>query len=348
VADRIYLFESSSGIPEAGYTISSINPARDGILMDTRLKERIKFGAYSADGNLIDVSRTGDMSVCYVYGYGNSLPVAETKNATSDRTIGSPVQTYSSTTTLSSYITTPTLISPSFTLSEATTLSTTIVRTKMGTGNPADDPYLVISIVNNLGATSWGPVTYYDFGTANETISLPAGTYNYYYSGQPYLAPGYTGLQFDITHSLSPVQYKVLHTSFEEEGVTYSESRTGSKAWLGTYTFNRPAQAGNYTVTYWQKNGSNPWVLNQVTITGGAGLTYTIGASGQYVDELRMYPTDALMTTYTYIPGLGLSTVTDENNRTSYYVYDSFGRLAQIKNDKGGIEKQYTYYYKAN
>jgi YD repeat-containing protein len=305
--------------------------------------------SYNDQARISTIAASSGSSSSFLWGYKESLPVAKVANCDDlGRTVGSPVQTYSSTTTLSSYVTTPTLISPSFTVSEPSELSMTIVRSPVGSGQPTETPHLAITIVSNSGTTVWGPVTYYDFYTDSETIYLTPGTYNYYYTGQPFLSGGYTGMQFDITHSIPLVQNRVLHTSFEEEGQPYSESRTGSKAWMGTYTFYRPAQAGNYTVTWWQKNGGSPWAFNQVTVTGGAGLTYTIGASGQYVDELRMHPTDAMMTTYTYIPGLGLSTVTDENNRTTYYVYDSFGRLAQIKNDKGGIEKQYTYYYKAN
>ncbi len=354
VPDRIYLLESTAGVPEASYTLSSVNPARDGIQMDSRYMERISYGSYSSEGNIIDVAKTNDASVCYVYGYSNSLPIAETKNATLGETTTVFTGNYAAGITMTAAVGTATALSPSFTLSYTSDVSFSIARIKLGTGTPTNTPTLTIQVKNSGGATVWGPNTYTDFGTSVATFNLPAGTYTYYYNGNPYVnLPSYTGMRFDITHSSSSapfVQKNVLHSSFEDNGTTDPNTRTGGKVWSGTYTFNLPAGTAQYTLSYWTRVGTNPWVYNETTVTGqpAASCSYTIGVAGTMLDELRLYPKNALMTTYTYIPGLGISTATDENNRTTYYVYDSFGRLQQIKNDKGGIEKQYTYYYKAN
>jgi YD repeat-containing protein len=65
-----------------------------------------------------------------------------------------------------------------------------------------------------------------------------------------------------------------------------------------------------------------------------------------YVDDLRFCPSEAQMTTYTYDPLLGMTSSTDPNNVTSYYEYDSFGRLKAVKDNDRNSLKQYNYHYK--
>lgn len=55
----------------------------------------------------------------------------------------------------------------------------------------------------------------------------------------------------------------------------------------------------------------------------------------------------ALVTTYTYLPLVGISSQTDEKGLTTYFSYDSHNRLAVIKDHRNNILKQYEYYYAA-
>jgi hypothetical protein len=43
---------------------------------------RIKFKDYDNHGNILQVSKTDGMDICYIYGYGKTLPVAKIENAT--------------------------------------------------------------------------------------------------------------------------------------------------------------------------------------------------------------------------------------------------------------------------
>lgn len=55
---------------------------------------------------------------------------------------------------------------------------------------------------------------------------------------------------------------------------------------------------------------------------------------------------NALVTTYTYRPLIGIVTATDPRGVTINYTYDTFSRLTNVKNDDGNILKAYNYHYK--
>ncbi len=61
-----------------------------------------------------------------------------------------------------------------------------------------------------------------------------------------------------------------------------------------------------------------------------------------HLSNLRNIP-GALVTILTYKPLIGVSSETDANGRTNYYLYDNFGRLELIKDQDGKILKMYNY-----
>ncbi len=139
----------------------------------------------------------------------------------------------------------------------------------------------------------------------------------------------------------------VFYTSFEEDSggnISEGDAKTGKKAFSGgNYTVNLPPYMKDLILSYWTKSGDK-WVYSEHIVRKAQYLGgYSISAP--LIDEVRVYPADAFMTTYTYSPGLDITSITDANSRTEYREYDSFGRVVEIKNeDKITIQKnEYTF-----
>ena len=158
------------------------------------------------------------------------------------------------------------------------------------------------------------------------------------------------GYDVDMSFSYTAPRedHKIFYTSFEDSGVLNATPRTGLKVWSGTYTFNLPGHNGNYKLTYWKKTGAAPWALIEqpVTVSTGTVQPLTIGDASSIIDEVRLHPVGALMTTFTHIPMVGVSSANDPNNVMTFYKYDSAGRLEFVKDSDENIVKDYKYHYK--
>jgi YD repeat-containing protein len=79
-------------------------------------------------------------------------------------------------------------------------------------------------------------------------------------------------------------------------------------------------------------------------------LNYTgnEGALRQALDNLRYQSSlsAAMITTYTYDPLIGVTSITDPRGSIIYYEYDDFNRLKQVKDQDGNILSKNDYNYK--
>lgn len=76
--------------------------------------------------------------------------------------------------------------------------------------------------------------------------------------------------------------------------------------------------------------------------------SYTDAQVRTELDKIRtgLASSAALVQTYTYKPGIGLTSETDPKGRTTFYEYDSAARLSVVRNHEGNIVKMYCYNYK--
>lgn len=121
-------------------------------------------------------------------------------------------------------------------------------------------------------------------------------------------------------------------------------------------TVNTLTSGTQYLITFWAsstpivKNGTSNVIVQPMETVGtwtfytgttrGVGNNITIqAASGMVtnIDELRLHPVDATMSTYTYEPLFGLSSQCDARNNVLYYLYDPLGKLKVVKDIQGNV-----------
>ncbi|HEX2846417.1 MAG TPA: DUF5977 domain-containing protein [Chitinophagaceae bacterium] len=166
----------------------------------------------------------------------------------------------------------------------------------------------------------------------------------------------------------------VAYTSFEMDGkgnwaysgasTPESSSPTGRKVFTIVNSSNNITKSGlststTYIVSYWKKSGTvavngttpvtgrsvNGWTYYEHVVVNPSGGLITVSGTNGLIDELRLYPAAAQMTTSTYDPLVGITTQCDAINRITYYEYDVFKRLAVIRDQDKMILKKYCYNY---
>lgn len=299
--------------------------------------------SFNAEGDVLAASKTNDVPMSYQYGYNKALPIAEVKNAQDNR-YSTSTQAVGST-AISVGGLSPVTSSPiTFTVDYQGT-----VRLKLGVnGSPSFTTYVDYSgslgngsMTLNTGACANTEIVFNNVGIGLKTIYVTIRTD---VSGTSVGACGQVEYPDIVINQFGITEF--IYENFEEGTVTASPlvAHTGKGYLNGDYspTFSTP-NSRTYTIEYWHWNGSE-WVYTSKPYTG----TSTLVNEGSAIDNVRIYPTDAFMKSYTYDPVLGITSVIDENGLVTYYDYDTFGRLSRVRNDKGEIEKQYTYHYKGN
>lgn len=154
---------------------------------------------------------------------------------------------------------------------------------------------------------------------------------------------GYKGT-LPIAQAVNAQSSQLFFEGFEENGMPDKQARSGVKSFTGKYTFAQPPgfyPDPNSTLSYWYFEGGT-WKYKALPYSGGSfALT-----DGEKIDDVRICPAEVKMTTYTYDPLVGITSVTDPNGQTTYYLYDELSRLKAIKDFKGNVVKRFDYQYK--
>jgi YD repeat-containing protein len=128
--------------------------------------------------------------------------------------------------------------------------------------------------------------------------------------------------------------------------------------------------AGSYELTYWASVPKGTIGLNLTLSTGAVSSsnqllatrsdgwklyrnrfqlrtpgTISLNGQGGRVDEVRLYPVGAQLTSYTYDPLAGPTSQTGPDGRTVFYEYDGLGRLVRTRDEQGRILSQQQYHY---
>ena len=176
--------------------------------------------------------------------------------------------------------------------------------------------------------------------------------------------------QYPIAQCINADSVDMAYSSFEADGsgtwTIPSASRdtggiTGGSCYNvsnGGVTRTGLTSTTSYVVSFWARTTSSVavaggsgavvgktiggWTYHEYALTGTTSAT--VSGSGD-IDELRLYPATAQMTTYTYSPLVGMTTQCDVDNRATYYEYDALARLADVKDQDRNVLKRYCYNY---
>lgn len=157
-------------------------------------------------------------------------------------------------------------------------------------------------------------------------------------------------MQYPIAQAINSSANNIFHENFEEGAgnSTLNDARTGHYSKTNAYSKSLTGlDAGKYILSYWKKTGG-VWALSSGTVTVSGG-TYSISipvSSGELIDDVCFYPETAQMSTYTYDPLIGTTSATDPRGETTYYEYDDYQRLMNVKDKDRNIIKHHDYHNK--
>lgn len=354
VPDQVYVLETPQ--PLTDFVPSSVE--NTSLKMDTRYKSRLVYNRYDNFGNLLDFTRD-NVSKGYLWGYNQLFPIAEVSHSR-------PVGTEEENITVSNN-SVGNIRAITENNSNALTFDTQLITVPspntitsvftIGKGG-ADTQYSWVRI--ELTNASTGSVIFSrDFtvagGPYTETINIPAGSFRYTHRSYGFDSnPSTYGMisvniqtQYQVvTTATSAASLHYYHTSFEENGTIDATAPTGRRVGLGNLVIpvNQRPVAGNYLLTYWERV-SGVWTYREQRLAYTPSSTPLINVVNP-IDEVRLYPFEGQVTTYTYDPLLGITSSADATSVVTSYEYDEMQRLKFIRDHRGNIVRQYSYYYK--
>jgi hypothetical protein len=160
---------------------------------------------------------------------------------------------------------------------------------------------------------------------------------------------------------------QTAYTSFETDDLgrwslnagstilTNNGSVTGKRSLNGGV--NTTVSQGTYVLSLW--SATTPVVNGQPVSapprkSPGTGKSFyqveltdisSVNVTGDNIDEIRLYPKGAEMTTVTYEPLVGITSQSDTRGYINYYEYDDAGRFSVIRDEAGNVVKSINYHY---
>ena len=199
------------------------------------------------------------------------------------------------------------------------------------------------------------------FITSQSKVHAPTQSFIWDYNGQQPIAEVKNAAITDIAYTSFEADgsgnWTISSTARNNAGISGSQSYPLA----GANTISKSGLSGGttYVISYWVTGSAlniagtitgyplqgatvNGWTYYEHHITGQTDVSIT--GTGN-LDELRLYPVNSQMTTYTYNPVIGLTSSINEKNQITYYEYDSLQRLMNIRDMNGNITKHTDYHY---
>jgi YD repeat-containing protein len=290
------------------------------------------------NSNLLSTQALNGKTTSFAYGYKSSLPVATIENAANTISYQSN--------TITNYLAVPgsnySLQSTSFTTYYPGTITISMPPGSYLAGSVTCFFYFTLtgagSGSGNLCNNSAAGYTC----SAPNTVSfpnMPAGTYSL--SVTPYTNTAASSVSVGYTYNSTQASQSTefFLENFEQNAAAVSgSSHTGNMYWNGNYTVTYPPANGKSYLVQWWNLAAGVWKFNEQAYTQNMILTGP-------VDDVRVFPNNALMTSYTYNTLTGKTSQTDPSGKSMNYQYDGLGRMQAILDQDKNVLKQYDYQY---
>lgn len=183
--------------------------------------------------------------------------------------------------------------------------------------------------ISNTGTKLSEQLTVYEKSTSTSNLVLPKAIY----------AAKFPNI-FPIVLTDKNLEKKVTYDQYDDKGniLQYTLENGTAVSVIWGYNKTQPiAKVEN--ATYSQVNS---YVANFQNLSNTGTEANLIVA----LNTLKTSLPNAMITTYTYIPLIGISTITDPKGDMITYTYDSFGRLEFVKDKDGKLISENQYHYK--
>lgn len=291
-----------------------------------------------ATADLISTREENGKSTSWLYGYNNSYPIAKVVNAAASSSFTTYTgQTYGG----SIQLVADQQQSATFTVPTA--------------GN------IVLELYEESGSTSWKTSCYYTLiGPANATGTLctsdpvdgcdpdyyditlpnmPAGTYTLFVNVSSSLLNSSASVSYfhPTINTVYTNTRQFFFEGFEQGNGNTNGGYTGLKSYNGNYTVTfQPTDGRSYKIQWWSYV-NNAWKFNE------ADYVYPKTFNGLRIDDIRVFPADAFMTSYAHNPVVGATGETDPAGKSTFYEYDGLSRLNIVRDNERKIVKKYCY-----
>jgi YD repeat-containing protein len=164
-----------------------------------------------------------------------------------------------------------------------------------------------------------------------------------------------SGTQTKYDNNGQPVEVRLLERKAGDPDIPFNPADPYTFNPKVTYSYNpqknikQVSPVDNFNTAFlWDATGT--YVMAKVEnvtysqISSQDGKTCTYNSLTLY-NSLKTLVPDAMITTYTYKPLVGITQQTDPTGRTTYYEYDGFGRLKLVRDQNNNIISKNEYHY---
>lgn len=141
------------------------------------------------------------------------------------------------------------------------------------------------------------------------------------------------------TSGSDDVFYENFETNYSNP---YSFGYHSKNSHIGPYKVSLPTNPEREYVIDYQAFRDGKWDYVKNYFTNGCDSI----DEGEYpIDDVRIYPKDALITTYDYYPLIGLRSKTNERGVTESYKYNDYGKLVSVIDKDKNVMRKCDYFY---